>query len=415
VILTYSYPQFNIKQALCYNVSAMSNLAASGLYDVLIVGAGPVGSYIAYRLAGSGHSVLVFEEHQRIGEPMQCTGIVGAECLKRFPLFDGTVLRKVNSARLFSPSGTEIRLWRDEAQAYVIDRIAFDRSIAEKAQTQGAKYFTGCRVKRIEVVDGRVKAETEGGVTYEAKAAAIASGFYSRIPQRLGLGRVRDFVVGAQAEVTANNLSEIEVYFNQEIAPGFFAWLVPTTPKRALVGLFCRSNPVGHLRNLLSSLFEAGKIDSPNVRITPGGIPLKPPRKTYRERVLVVGDAAGQVKPTTGGGVYYGLLCADIAADTLIHALDADNFSERLFAEYQKAWRHLIGAELRTGYIARRIYEKRSNRQIDHLFNTIESKGIHQSLLKSHDVSFDWHRKAIIKSLQYVGPWRPIFARGGKA
>ena len=414
MILSYSYPQFNIKQALCYNVSAMSNSAATGLYDVLIVGAGPVGSYIAHRLAGSGHSVIVFEEHQHIGEPMHCTGIVGAECLKRFPLFDGTVLKEINSARLFSPSGKEVRLFRDKTQAYVIDRAAFDRSIADKAQSHGAQYFTSCQVKRIDVLDGRVRAEIEGGTTYEAKAAAIASGFYSRLPERLGLGRVKNFVVGAQAEVEVNKLSETEMYFDQEIAPGFFAWLVPTTSKRALVGLFCRKKPIAHLKNLLADLYREGRIESTDVRITPGGIPLKPLRKTYRDRVLVIGDAAGQVKPTTGGGIYYGLLCADIAIDVLIRALDTDSLSEGFLAEYQRSWRNLIGAELRSGYIARRIYEKLSNRQIEYIFNIIESKGIKESLLRSPDISFDWHRKAIIRSLQYAGPWRPIFVRGGK-
>jgi flavin-dependent dehydrogenase len=155
---------------------------------------------------------------------------------------------------VFSPSGKEIRLWRDETQAYVINRTTFDRSIAEKAQNQGAKYFIGCRVKSIEVVDGRVEVKTEEGAMYQAKAAAIASGFYSRIPQQLGLGRVGDFVVGAQAEVEASNLDEIEVYFDQRIAPGFFAWMVPTMPRHALVAFLSKKAGRAPAKSVIKAL-----------------------------------------------------------------------------------------------------------------------------------------------------------------
>lgn len=379
--------------------------------DVLVVGAGPTGSYAALCLARSGHAVSVFEEHRDIGEPMQCTGIVGAECLERFPLFDGSILRQAKSARLFSPSRKEMRLSRDDTQAYIIDRTAFDRSLARMAQGEGVNYFKGVRVKGVSVSDDRVRVDTEGGQAFEAGAAVIASGFYSRLPRRLGLGRVGDFMVGAQAEVDAKGVDEVEIYFDQDIAPGFFAWLVPTAPGKALAGLFCRRNPVGRLRGLLASFHEQGRIASPDVDITSGGIPLRPLRRAYRDRVLVVGDAAGQVKPTTGGGVYYGLLCAGIAADTLHRAIVGGDLSGRALSGYEKAWRAEIGRELRVGYIARRIYERLGNRRIDYLFDLAESRGIRENVLDSPDVSFDWHSKAIREALKCAGPWRRLFHR----
>lgn len=384
------------------------------MYDAIIVGAGPTGSYIAYSLASLGYNVAVFEEHERIGEPVQCTGIVGAECLELFPLFEGTVLAEVSSARLFSPSRKEIRLWRDNVQAYIIDRAAFDRALAAKAQGQGAHYLLGSRVRDIAVLNDRVRIEMEGQEAFDAKSAVIASGFGSKIPHKLGLGKVSDFVRGAQAEVKIDALNEIEVYFDHGVAPGFFAWFVPTAEHEALVGLFCRRNPVRHIRDLLTSLFQQGRIASPEAKITYGGIPLKPLPKTYRERVIVVGDAAGQVKPTTGGGVYYGLICAEVAADTLNQALATDNFSEKLLSGYQKAWHERIGWELKTGYLARRLYGTLTNRQIDHLFHIVKSTGIHESLLQSPELSFDWHGKAILKGLNSLEPWRHLFGRGGK-
>lgn len=376
---------------------------------MIIVGAGPAGSYVAYRLAGLEYKVLVFEEHERIGEPVQCTGIIGAECLDRFPLFEGTVLGDVCSARLFSPSGREIKLCRDSVQAYIVDRAAFDRALAEKAQHEGAHYLLGSRVKDIAVLDDRVRIETEGLETFEAKTAVIASGFGSKIPQKLGLGRVGGLFGGAQAEVSIDGRSEIEVYFDQGVAPGFFAWFVPTADQKALVGLFSRRNPSEHLRALLISLFHRDRIASPESKITYGGIALRPLPKTYRERVIVVGDAAGQVKPTTGGGVYYGLLCAEEGANTLNQALSTGNFSEKPFSGYQKAWQERIGRELRIGYLARRLYGRLTNRQIDYLFHIIESKGILESLQNSPELSFDWHSKAILEGLKYLGPWRQLF------
>lgn len=382
------------------------------MYDALVVGAGAAGNYVAYRLASQGYDVLVFEEHEQIGQPVQCTGIIGAECFDLFPLFEGTVLREVRSAKLFSPAGRELRIWRDSIQAYIVDRAAFDRVLAEKAQQQGAQYLLGSRVRDIAVLDDGVRVEIEGQrqeTAFDGRTAIIASGFGSRLPMKLGLGRIDDLVVGAQAEVSIDGIGEIEVYFDQEMAPGFFAWLVPTSEGRALVGLFSRQNPGARLQNLLSSLYLQGKIASPDADITHGGIPLRPLPQTYLNRLLVVGDAAGQVKPTSGGGIYYGLICAEIAADTLHQALSGDKLSSKLFASYQKRWRQRLGRELRIGYLARRLYQRMSNHRIDKIFDIVESRGIHQALLESPDLSFDWHGDVILAGLKHLAPWRQLF------
>ena len=129
---------------------------------------------------------------------------------------------------------------------------------------------------------------------------------------------------------------ELEIYFDQRLAPGGFAWLVPTRDNRGLAGLLTHQRPEWHLNKLLSSLKAQGKITSTEVIPGYGAIPLRPLPKTYADRILVVGEAAGQVKPTTGGGIYYGLMCADIAADTLHQAFQAHDFSESRLASYQK-------------------------------------------------------------------------------
>ncbi len=172
-----------------------------------------------------------------------------------------------------------------------------------------------------------IEVEEKGNIRqYEAQAAVLTTGFNAPLVKRLGFGQAGDFVAGAQAEVQVNGIEEVEVYFDQKLAPGFFAWLVPTSEGRCLAGLMSRKSPGYHLREWLTNLEAQGKIIPDKYQIHYGGIPIKPLARTFGDRLLVVGDAAGQVKPTTGGGIYFGMLCADMAADTLHNAIQSRRF-----------------------------------------------------------------------------------------
>ena len=241
---------------------------------------------------------------------------------------------------------------------------------------------------------------TSGGekTIIEGKAVIVAAGFDLKMTESLGLGRPRDFAVGAQATVATNDIDEVEVYFGKAVAPGFFGWLVPTAPGEALVGLLTRDHkPQGHLRNLLAKLVSEGKIRSADVEIISAAIPLKPLPRTYGKRVLAVGDAAGQVKPTTCGGIYYGLICADMAADTLHEAIVSGDFSARKLSRYEQQWRQKLSRELEVDYYARKFFERLGDERIDRLFETIADHGIVDGLLKSEDLSFDWHSTVVLR------------------
>ncbi|MBA7705610.1 hypothetical protein ES703_114442 [subsurface metagenome] len=355
---------------------------------------------MAYRLAGMGYGVVVLEQHKQLREQVCCTGIVSQECIKTFAIDNSLVLRQLHSARLFSPSGKLIRLWRKEPQACVIDRAAFDRAMASRAQAQGVDYRLDSLATDLEVRNSGVivRATCQGErVGLEARAVVIATGFGSKFADGLGLGKVGDIAVGAQVEVEVSGVDEVEVYFGQEIAPGFFAWLVPTSPQRALVGLLARRNPGLYLRRLMLSLLNQGKVVSAEVEPIYSGIPLKPLPRTYGKRLIAVGNAAGQVKPTTGGGIYFGLLSAEIAANTLHRCLAADNLSARRLADYERGWKKKLGRELEIDYYARKFYERLGDQRIDRLFDIIKSNGIDEVLLKARDLSFDWHGKAVLR------------------
>ncbi|MDD5338678.1 MAG: NAD(P)/FAD-dependent oxidoreductase [Dehalococcoidales bacterium] len=370
------------------------------MHDVIVIGGGPAGSYTARRLAEKGHSVLVLEKNTGAGQKLCCTGIVGQECVDTFKIDDKVILRQANSATLYSPTGNKIHLRRPEPQAVILNRPAFDKSMMERAKQAGADYRFNSKVTGAAVNRDCTTVTVADGDKIQARAIVVASGFAPGLNKKLGLGEYKDYAAGAQAEVTAPGLKEVEVYFGA-MAPGFFCWLVPTTKDKARAGLLAHTEAVPLLKKWLKQLEEQGKIKSSDVQTHYGGVPLKPPTRTYGERVVAVGDAAGQVKPTTGGGIYYGLIGAEIAANVLHRALEDDDLTAKRLAGYEKAWRRKLGGELRTGYWARKFFERLNEGQIDQLFKMIKSGGIDEALLKAKDISFDWHSKTIKSLLKY--------------
>jgi digeranylgeranylglycerophospholipid reductase len=372
-------------------------------YDVIVVGAGPAGSYIAYELASSGHDVAVFEEKSAPGLNTCCTGIISTECFQSLGLGTDVILNEVNSVKFFFPSGKCLRFQTENVQAYVVNRLLLDKALTSKAQSQGAQYFFSSPV--IDIVPGkdRIQAETlcaGARRIFNSRVLVLANGFKPKLPQKLGLGKIKNFLVGAQAEIEVKNVDEFEVYFGQEIAPGAFAWLVPTSENKAYVGLLATSRAKLYLQNFLNNLFGQGRVASREVEIEQKAIPIKPLARSYGDRLLVIGDAAGQVKPTTGGGIYFGHLGAKIAAEVLDEALSNDNLTAAQLSRYQKQWKTRIGKELSRGYWARWAYAKLSDRQIEGILNILNSNGMADALLNSGSFAFDWHSRLILAALR---------------
>jgi digeranylgeranylglycerophospholipid reductase len=373
-------------------------------YDVIIVGAGPAGSYMAYKLASLGYDVAVFEEKSAPGLNVCCTGIISTECFQSLDLGTDVIVTKLNSAKFFSPSGRCLRLQTEKIQAYVVNRLLLDKAITSKAQSQGAQYFFSSPVIDIIPEEDSIQAETlclGARERFSARAVVLANGFRPKLPRKLGLGKIKSFLVGAQAEVEVKNADEFEIYFSQEIAPGAFAWLVPTSTNKAYVGLLATSQAKLYLQKFLNNLFSQGKITSREVEIRQKAIPLGTLARSYGDRILVIGDAAGQVKPTTGGGIYFGHLGARIAAGVLDEALSSDNLATGQLSRYQKRWKAKMGKELSRGYWARWAYAKLSDRQIEGIFNMFDSNGMAEALLNSGNFSFDWHSGLILAGLRH--------------
>ena len=372
-------------------------------YDVIVVGAGPAGSHMACELASSGHRVAVFEKKDASGLNACCTGIISTECLQSLDPGKDTILTEVKSARFYSPSGRCLRFQTPNVQAFVVDRFSLDRALASKAQGQGAQYFFSSPV--IDILPGKdgVQVEVLCAGTMEifgARAVVLANGFAPKLPNKLGLGRIRRFLIGAQAEIETRDIDEFEVYFGQRIAPGAFAWLVPISPGKAYAGLLATSRAKLYLREFLKNLFGRGRITSRDVQIGQRAVPMGTLARSYGDRLLVVGDCAGQVKPTTGGGIWFGHLGARMAAGVLEEALDSDDLTAGRLLRYEREWKAKIGKELSRGYWARWAYGRLGDRQIEEIFNALDSNGTVETLLGSDNFSFDWHGKLILTVLR---------------
>ena len=374
------------------------------VYDVTVIGGGPSGSQAAYRLAKRGHSVLVMEQKTSHQEPVCCTGIVSEQCLKEFEIDERVVLRHSDSASLFSPSGRLLRLERTTPQAATLDRPAFNSFMSRRAIQCGAEYLFNTRAADVSRFQGRLSITAATGdntVKIESRAVVLATGSSSFLSESTGFGKPGQVVSGAQTVVELDNdAAEVSVYFGHKIAPGFFAWVVPTSQGRALAGLLAARNAKGRLAEFLDVLKDKGLVRGTVGEPISAPLPLKAMHRIYSDRALVVGTAAGLVKPTTGGGIYYGLLSADIAADVLHHGLAIGDLSGRIVGDYQRLVLRALGGELRAGLWGRRIFERLTDTQLDRAFDIMLEPGRVQMLMESQEVTFDRHSEAIAHLLR---------------
>jgi len=388
----------------------------NNLYDTVIIGAGPIGSFLAYKLALNKHRVLVVEKKESVETKICCTGIISKECLQELSLDNEIIVRKANAATFFAPSGRCLRFRRNDEIAYITDRPLLNRKLVNKAKEAGAEYRYFTRTTDIKQNDSRllVQADCPDGETeFNTRSAVIAAGYGTNLIGRLGFNQIRQYSISAQVEVELADVTEVEIYADNTISPGGFSWLVPTRDGKGLAGFLGKVNhqPELHLKNLLAKLKAKGKIISDDAAGDFAVIPLQPLSKTYGERLLIVGEAAGQVKPITGGGIYYGIICAGIAGDVLHQALTADKLSVQNLRVYQKLWRAKLGREIAISYLAQRIWSKMNNKHIEYAFNILQSKHIPELVANTSNFSFDWHSKLLWQMTQSFLPFAGLQKR----
>jgi geranylgeranyl reductase family protein len=377
--------------------------------DVAVVGGGPAGFYAALQLARAGWSVQVIEEHGAIGAPVHCTGVLARDAFDAFGVARDSVLNELTTVRFHAPSGETIQYDTPSVEAVVIDRVRFDRQLADEAVAAGVRVVKA-RVTTVAVEAGGVALQAPG-VVVRARVCVLACGASYALQRQLGLGLPRLMLQSAQAELPAGRVGPVEVHFGSEIAPGGFAWTVPVERPDGTyvrVGVMCESDAGHFFRRMLARVERRWAIGS-NVSCQPRqkALPLAPIKRTYDDRILALGDAAGLVKPTTGGGIYYSLLSARIGAGVLDAALARDALGRDTLAAYERDWRQRIGSELRWQLVLRRIATRLSDHDIDRLFDLARTDGLMPIVRRT--AAFNHHREFIVALLKHPPARRVLF------
>ena len=366
------------------------------MIDVIVVGAGCVGSHMARLLAEKDLDVLVLEKDRAIGDSVNCSGIIGVEAFSKLNLPVGSIQNHLQKIKVFGPSGESIVYDPKEPWAHIVNRASFDCEMAEKAGKNGATYRMESWVEDIEVDDDGVSLTTQcedGLRTFRAKTCVLATGYGAKFIRKVGLVNIHNCIQGVQVEAVVQDVEDVEIYLGNKIAPGSFAWVVPIGNERCKIGLLAKERGGELLRELLKGPYLAPRMQDWDGTVKGSLIPMGTLSKTFAERVLVVGEAAGQVKITTAGGIYYGLLCAEIAAEVLGRSFQENNFSAETLAAYDTEWRKILEPELNAGMVLRKIYSKMSDGQVDALIKLAKYDGIVPLVNKVFH--FDWHAPLI--------------------
>ena len=386
--------------------------------DVAIVGGGPIGCFTASLLAKKGFDALVLERNPSAGHGVVCAGLIGAEAFDRFHLPRGPVINQVQDVTLFSPSGIRFSYRAEHPMAFMVDRPQFDREMADMAVNFGAEVRSGSLVRDIRPGRNGLIVEVEGPegeYDLRTKMAVVACGFNPQLTQRLGLDGPMEWLEGAEAVLNVNGVRETEIHVGRHIAPGSFAWVVPMNSEKTRVGVTTKENADLFLRSFLNRPIIRDRIESRTLHINMDLIPIRPIEKSFRERVLVVGEAAGQVKSTTCGGIYYGLIAARLAAETIEVAFSKSRFDDDILRRYEQQWRRELGGEIEIGYRFRQIFSGIHDKQIDRIFELLNSDGI--APLIRNRAQFDWHKDLILTLSRYrtigkyLGPFS-LLAKG---
>jgi digeranylgeranylglycerophospholipid reductase len=374
-----------------------------GQYDCCVVGGGPVGAVAARSAAHQGVRVLLVEKGETPTYADRCTGIVSPRCLQEAGLDHSVVLREIKGGIIHAPNDRSVRIKAADTRAVVIDRRFFNIRLLEMAQEAGVEFLPQSRV--VGLKDKAAIIERNGN-TYQAEAKVIigADGPKSQVAAWTKLPPPGQLLLGLQAmarfESQASDL--IEVFIDQELAPGFFAWVVPAEEGVARVGL--ATHQMKKASVFLKRFMEKLKLKP--LKINAGLIPIGPRSQTVSERVMVVGDAAAQAKPTSGGGLYTGIVAAKIAGQVAAeHALSPEDSNGLMF--YEKRWREKLDRELSLGMSLRRLFRNLHNREINFIFDVLDNQALLDVVKTYGDIDYP---SLIIKALlQRPKEWWRVF------
>ena len=332
-------------------------------YDLIIVGAGPAGSWTAKTAADQGARVLLLEKDREVGLPVRCAEGVSEKGLKLvFPeIPQRWIARTITGGRLVAPNGTAVDAYPDE-RGFVLHRKIFDSDLAAMAVSAGATLLTKANAIGLMHIDGKIAGVTVEHfgipVTFHAPLIIGADGVESRVGRWAGLQTVvphEEMDSCAQMTLAGIDIDPtiVEFYVGQDWAPGGYAWVFPKGEDAANVGLgiggsYTREKkPLAYLESFIARRFPGASA----VTVVAGGVPTARPIETIvTDGLMLVGDAARQANPLTGGGIINALIAAESAGHVAAEAVATGDVSAKALMPYQKAWHKGEGKINRLSY-----------------------------------------------------------------
>ena len=346
-------------------------------YDVIVAGAGVAGCMAAIEASKQGVRIGLFEEHPQVGVPSHCSGVVSLSGLKLLGMTSNQAFdqRLIRGARFFPPTGSPIEITRPEPVALIINRMKFDQYLAKNAINNGVELHTKSRITKFEKTsDQEIQVTIRDQGVVGAKVLIDASGAGSRLPTQAGLKPPdwSQILPGLQYELIGTDRQDdlVNLYFGSKRAPGFFAWSIPTGDHSVRAGL---ATSKGNVRTLLDQLVKEhwpkSKIDA-----TKSGSVLVsgPVDRCWSPGFIFAGDAAGQVKQTTGGGIVIGGYCGMLAGKAAASAVKNPRRADQFLETYDHEWREKFSSDLKKMGIGRRLFFGLSDATLDKLFPALE-------------------------------------------
>jgi len=366
-------------------------------YDVAVVGGGPIGGFVARNIAKKGYVVALFEEHKKIGTPLKCAGLITPRVFD-FLDFSKTkvVENEIYGAHIHSPSGNILTIGGDKRHALVIDRPKFDQEIMNDAEDAGVEIHLGAKASSAKRSNNHIGLDiVQNEQTTKTKSSILigADGPYSKIRSIFDFPKPTEFLkgIGAKAENTDLDPKYVEIFLGRNIAPGFFAWAIPTNKEgtEARIGLCIDNTSNNTLKQCFNNLLKHKRLQNiTTTKYIAGTIPLGALKKTTISNVMLVGDAAAQVKPTSGGGVYPGILCAKHCSSVALDALENRDFNSRVLRKYHKLWTNEIGRELSLGMKVRKIIKSLDDKKMDKYLEKINNEKNIDIICKYGDIDY---------------------------
>jgi len=386
-------------------------------FDVAVAGAGPAGSRTARDLAQAGLRVALLEEHRQPGIPSHCSGLISPRTLQEAGIGPQAAIHQIRGAFLHAPDGTVAALGGEQVRAVAIDRVRWDETLCQQAQAAGADLLRG-RVTGVTRQDGgvRLTVETGGrGRHLTARLIVGADGAHSRVARCLGLPgpRERAYCLGIEGRLNSPRQDFVHVFVSSDVAPGWFGWIIPVGDGtvRAGIGSTNGVKPIVCYRRLAAAFPQIFASLEP-VRMYGGTIPLSFAPRSYGDNVLLVGDAAGQVKPLSGGGIYTGLVAARHAAQAALEAFRAGDLSARRLSSYERRWKAEIGRELARSRRLRHAGLALGDQGVSRVVRALRHDGL--SALASQHGDIDYPSRALLRlarSAPALGALLPVLAR----